>query len=36
VPYIPLGQFFQPIAVRTGVDGILESPFPIFWNVKKG
>ncbi len=36
VPYIPLGQFFQPIAIRTGVSGILSSPFPIFWNVKKG
>ncbi len=36
VPYIPLGQFFQPIAVRDTISGVLESPFPIFWNVKKG
>lgn len=36
VPYIPLGQFFQPIAVRDGVTGVLPSPFPIFWNVRKG
>ena len=36
VPYIPLGQFFQPIATRQSVSGILKSPFPIFWNVKKG
>ncbi|MGI4955581.1 MAG: ABC transporter substrate-binding protein [Janthinobacterium lividum] len=36
VPYIPLGQFFQPIAVRDTVSGVLASPFPIFWNVKKG
>ena len=35
VPYIPLGQFFQPIAVRDNVTGVLSSPFPIFWNVKK-
>jgi peptide/nickel transport system substrate-binding protein len=35
VPYIPLGQFFQPIAIRNGVSDILTSPFPIFWNVRK-
>jgi peptide/nickel transport system substrate-binding protein len=35
VPYIPLGQYFQPIAVRDGLTGVLDSPFPIFWNVKK-
>jgi peptide/nickel transport system substrate-binding protein len=36
VPYIPLGQFFQPIAIRSNVSGILDSVFPIFWNAKKG
>ena len=36
VPYIPLGQVFQPIAVRDTITGVLDSPFPIFWNVKKG
>ncbi len=36
VPYIPLGQFFQPAAMRTTVSGVLDSPFPIFWNAKKG
>ena len=35
VPYIPLGQFFQPIATRDTITGVLDSPFPIFWNVKK-
>jgi peptide/nickel transport system substrate-binding protein len=35
VPYIPLGQFFQPIAIRSNVTGILDSVFPIFWNAKK-
>lgn len=35
VPYVPLGQFFQPIAVRDTISGVLNSPFPIFWNVKK-
>jgi len=36
VPYVPLGQFFQPAAMREGVTGVLDSPFPIFWNARKG
>ena len=36
VPYVPLGQFFQPKAIRTNITGILDSPFPIFWNARKG
>ena len=35
-PYVPLGEYFQPIAVRSTISGVLDSPFPIFWNVKKG
>ena len=35
VPYVPLGQFFQPAASGTAVTGVLDSPFPIFWNVAK-
>ena len=35
VPYIPLGQFFQPIAIRANVTGILDSVFPILWNARK-
>ena len=35
-PYVPLGQFFQPAAMRGAVTGVLDSPFPIFWNVAKG
>ena len=34
VPYIPLGQYFQPTAYRTGLTGVL-SGFSIFWNVRK-
>jgi peptide/nickel transport system substrate-binding protein len=34
VPYYPLGQWFQSIARRTNVTGIVRSPFPLFWNVK--
>ena len=36
VPYIPLGQFFQPAVQRDTVTGVVGSPFPVFWNVKKG
>jgi peptide/nickel transport system substrate-binding protein len=35
VPYIPLGQFFQPAAMRDSITGVIDSPFPIFWNAKK-
>jgi peptide/nickel transport system substrate-binding protein len=34
VPYIPLGQNFQPTAYRTSLEGILAG-FPVFWNVKR-
>jgi peptide/nickel transport system substrate-binding protein len=33
--YIPLGQWYQPIAVRKSVDGIVSAPVPVFWNVEK-
>ena len=36
VPYVPLGQFFQPAAMKTSVTGVVDSPFPIFWNARKG
>ena len=35
VPYIPLGQFFQPAAMRDNISGVVASPFPIFWNARK-
>jgi len=35
--HIHLGQWYQPIAARTTVDGVLTAPVPVFWNVgKKG
>ena len=34
VPFVPLGQIFYPTAVRAGIEGIIPSPFPIFWNVR--
>ena len=33
-PHIPIGQWFQPVAYRAGLDGMV-SGFPIFWNVRK-
>lgn len=33
LPYIPLGQFFQPTAYRRAITGILKGP-TVFWNVR--
>ncbi|MBV8911852.1 MAG: ABC transporter substrate-binding protein [Acetobacteraceae bacterium] len=35
VPYYPLGQYFVPLARRTNIEGIVRSPFPLFWNVRR-
>jgi peptide/nickel transport system substrate-binding protein len=35
VPYVPLGQDFQPTAYRRGLSGFLPG-FPTFWNVRRG
>jgi peptide/nickel transport system substrate-binding protein len=34
VPYIPLGQFFQPTAYRRELTGMLQGP-TVFWNVRR-
>jgi peptide/nickel transport system substrate-binding protein len=34
VPYIPVGEYFQPTAYSTSLSGILKG-FPMFWNVSK-
>jgi len=34
VPYIPLGQYFQPVAYRRSVSGVKDG-FPIFWGLTK-
>ena len=34
LPYIPLGQFFQPTAWRRSVQGVLKGP-TLFWNVRR-
>jgi peptide/nickel transport system substrate-binding protein len=36
VPYIPLGQFFQPLAHRRSVTGVMQpGGIPVFWNVRR-
>lgn len=32
---VPLGQFQTPSAYRMNLTGVLESPVPFFWNIKK-
>jgi peptide/nickel transport system substrate-binding protein len=34
LPYIPLGQFFQPTAWRRNITGILKGP-TLFWNIAR-
>jgi len=33
--HIPLGQWYQPIAARKNVEGILTAPVAVFWNIEK-
>lgn len=35
VPYVNYGQWFQPMAWRSNLSGVLVSPVPFFWNVEK-
>jgi peptide/nickel transport system substrate-binding protein len=35
LPYIPFGQFFQPIAFRKNVTGVIEATVPVYWNLDK-
>lgn len=35
VPYINYGQWFQPMAWRTNLSGVIVSPVPFFWNIEK-
>jgi peptide/nickel transport system substrate-binding protein len=34
LPYIPLGQFFQPTAYRRSLAGVLKGP-TVFWNIRR-
>ena len=31
--HINLGQWYQPVAARKNVSGILSAPVPVFWNI---
>ncbi|WP_341910054.1 ABC transporter substrate-binding protein [Ferrovibrio terrae] len=35
VHYIPLGEYFQPSAVRKNVKGMVASPAYVLWNIEK-
>jgi peptide/nickel transport system substrate-binding protein len=35
VLYIPTGMYFQPLAYRTSLVGVLKGPAPFFWNIEK-
>ena len=35
LPFIPLGQWFNPAAHSTKLKGVLRSPFTLFWNVER-
>lgn len=34
VPFANYGQWFQPMAWRKGLKGVLVSPVPFFWNIE--
>ena len=34
LPYIPLGEWFNPMAHRTNLSGFVRSPYGLFWNVR--
>ena len=36
VPYIPLGQFYQPTAFRSDIKDIVAAAIPLFWGVRRG
>jgi peptide/nickel transport system substrate-binding protein len=35
LPFIPLGQWFNPAAYSDKLTGAIHSPFTLFWNVKR-
>ena len=34
-PYVVLGQYNQPVAMRSNVTGFLQSPVILYWNIAK-
>ena len=35
IPYLPMGQITRPVAYRANVEGMIEVPSPVLWNVSK-
>ena len=35
IPYVPYGQYTQPVAVRANVHGVLAAGIPVYWNIEK-
>jgi len=35
LPYIPYGQYTQPIAIRSNIHGVLRAGLPVYWNIEK-
>jgi len=33
--HIPLGQWYGAFALRKNVEGVLEAPVTLFWNISK-
>jgi peptide/nickel transport system substrate-binding protein len=33
--HINLGQWYQPVAVRKNINGVIQAPVPVFWSVSK-
>jgi peptide/nickel transport system substrate-binding protein len=36
VPYIPLGQIFQPTAYRSDIKNVVRAAIPLFWGAQRG
>ena len=36
LPFVPLGQVFQPAAFRSDIVDVVKSSFPVFWGVRRG
>jgi peptide/nickel transport system substrate-binding protein len=35
LPYIPLGQWYNPTALRSDIRDVVKAPFPIFWGARR-
>ena len=33
--HVNVGQWYQPAALRTNIDGMMVAPVPVFWNITK-